>query len=65
MAKTKVYIIESEKGWGSKVDEVKEFDSPEEAEDFVTKYNAEYNPPRQNGQVPDWYMIASLAPTVY
>lgn len=55
--KTKVYIIESERGWGSKVDEVKEFDTPEEAAKFVKKYNDEYRP---SGPTPDWYMIAKL-----
>jgi hypothetical protein len=38
--KIKVNIIESEAGWGRKVDETKEFDTLEEAEKFVEKYNA-------------------------
>jgi hypothetical protein len=56
MKKTKVAIIESERGWGSKIDEVKEFDTPEEAKDFVTKFNAGNDKP----EVPDWYMRAEI-----
>lgn len=55
---TVVYIIESESGWGQKVDEVKEFGTAEEAETFVREYNAKYNPP---GPAPDWYMFAKIA----
>ena len=52
-----VDIIESERGWGSKVDETKYFDSIAEAEAFQKKYNADL-PERVNGQAPDWYMQA-------
>lgn len=58
IALPKVYrvdIIESERGWGSKIDETKYFDNEQEARDFVKSYNDKYNPP---GSVPDWYMIA-------
>jgi hypothetical protein len=58
--KTRVYIIESEAGWGSKVDEVKEFDTREEAEKFTKEYNDKYNPP---GPTPSWYMIARIEGT--
>ena len=51
----KVVIIESERGWGQKIDEVKYFDNETEARQFVTNYNNEYNPP---GPAPDWYMMA-------
>ena len=51
----KVFIIESEAGWGQKVDEVKRFDTKQEALKFVEDYNAKYNPP---GPTPSWYMIA-------
>jgi hypothetical protein len=47
-------IIESERGWGRKIDEVKEFDTEKERDDFVKKFNSK-NPP---GPAPDWYMIA-------
>jgi len=53
----KVLIIESERGWGSKVDEVREFDTPEEAQAFITEFNKENN----LELVPDWYMYAKLA----
>ena len=51
----KVFIIESEAGWGRKVDEVKRFDTKQEALKFVEDYNTKYNPP---GPTPSWYMIA-------
>jgi len=54
---TKVVIIESERGWGQKVDEVKEFPTLQDAEAFVKQYNDQHNPP---GPVPDWYMVAML-----
>lgn len=55
--KTKVFMIESERGWGSKIDEVKEFDTREEAEKFAHEYNTKHNPP---GPVPDWYIVAEV-----
>lgn len=53
----KVFIIESELGWGQKVDEVLEFPTKEEAEKFCKIYNDKYNPP---GPAPNWYMYARL-----
>ena len=50
----RVDIIESERGWGSKVDEVKYFDTEESAKAFCTEYNKD-NP---TDHVPDWYMVA-------
>lgn len=55
----KVAIIESERGWGSKVDEVKSFDTLEEAKTF----QKEFNRPNEEDyaktkRVPDWYMQA-------
>lgn len=50
----RVDIIESERGWGQKVDEIKYFDNEPEAKKFVEDYNADNNLP----QVPDWYMYA-------
>ena len=55
--KIKVYIIESERGWGQKVDETRYFDTREEAEAFYKKYNANNNA----AVVPDWYMYARIA----
>lgn len=50
----KVVIIESERGWGQKVDEVKYFDNEEEANQFVRKFNSQ----NTAGHAPDWYMYA-------
>lgn len=46
---TRVYIIESERGWGQKVEEAKEFPTREEAEQFCREY-----------KTPDWYVFARL-----
>ncbi len=50
----RVHIIESERGWGQKLDETKYFDSEQSAKDFVTQYNAKNDAP----VTPDWYMYA-------
>ena len=55
--RTKVIIIESERGWGAKVDEEIEFDTLEEARKYAKDYNDKWNPP---GPVPDWYMYAKV-----
>ena len=49
-----VDIIESERGWGSKVDETKYFTDKQSATEFVVKYNAK----NDQTYVPDWYMYA-------
>jgi hypothetical protein len=54
--KTKVAIIESERGWGQRVDEIREFDSRADAEKFVETFNARNNLP----QAPDWYEYAEI-----
>jgi hypothetical protein len=51
----RVDIIESERGWGQKIDETKYFDNELEAKAFVQRYNDTYNTARE---VPDWYMRA-------
>lgn len=51
----RVDIIESEAGWGSKIDESIYFDNEPEARAYVKEYNQKHNPP---GPAPDWYMIA-------
>lgn len=53
---TRVLIIESERGWGQKIDEIKEFTTLEEAEAFVKQYNSHNDQPT----VPDWYMYAKI-----
>lgn len=57
MAKVKVEIIESERGWGQKLDHVKYFSTKEKADKFCKDYN------KQNDKdvVPDWYMYARIA----
>lgn len=55
---TRVLIIESERDWGSKVDEIKEFDTKEEAIKFVKDYNQKHNPVKD--MTPNWYMYAKL-----
>lgn len=51
----RVDIIESEAGWGQKIDESIYFDNESEARAYVEEYNKKYNPP---GPTPAWYMIA-------
>ena len=51
----RVDIIESERGWGQKIDETKYFDNEAEAREWARAYNAKYNTATQ---VPDWYMRA-------
>lgn len=53
-----VQIIESERGWGSRVDEEIHFDSEREAKEWVRAYNIKYN---SSNDVPDWYMVAAYA----
>lgn len=55
----KVVIIESESGWGRKVDEIKEFPTFEAA----LKFQKDFNRPNEEDyaktkHVPDWYMQA-------
>lgn len=53
--KWKVDIIESEAGWGQKVDSTEIFQSFDEAMKYVEEFNSQNNLPH----VPDWYMYAS------
>ena len=50
-----VDIIESERGWGRKLDSVETFATLEEAE----KFQEEFNSQNTCDHVPDWYMVAS------
>lgn len=54
----KVFIIESEVGWGRKIDEVKEFPDQESAEKFCKDYNTKHNP--VSNTTPEWYMYAEV-----
>lgn len=51
----RVEIIESEYGWGQHVEEIKYFDTLEEAKD----YQIEFNAMNDETEVPDWYMYAT------
>ena len=54
-----VEIVESERGWGSKVEEQIYFDNETEARLYAKVYNDKYNPPLPAGApVPEWYMMA-------
>ena len=50
----RVDIIESERGWGSKIDETIYFDNEEEA----IKYCKDFNSENTEAVAPDWYMRA-------
>lgn len=50
----KAALMEFERGWGSRVDEIREFDTEKERDDFVESFNAQ----NTSAIVPDWYMIA-------
>lgn len=56
--KTKVYMIESEFGWGQRIDEILEFDTQEEALQYCKDYNNKHNPPKD--ETLDWYMYAEI-----
>lgn len=51
----RVTVIESERGWGQKVDEYRRFPSEAEARAWAADFN-KGNPP---GPAPDWYMQAN------
>ena len=51
-----VQIEECERGWGCRVDEIKEFSTYEKALKFSDNYNRKYN---SAISVPDWYMMSS------
>ena len=58
----RVNIIESEAGWGQKVDEIIYFDSEPEAKQYALDYNARYNTTKK---VPSWYMRADYCGLVH
>ena len=53
----KVGIIESERGWGQKVKEVKFFDNQKEAATFAHEFNSANI--EDIWHVPDWYIYAT------
>ncbi len=52
----RVDIIESERGWGQKIDDTLYFDEEKDAKEFVKLYNQDNDKP----EVPDWYMYAKI-----
>ena len=50
----KVFVIESESGWGSKVDGTLYFDTKENAMLYVKEFNSH----NTSTTVPSWYMYA-------
>lgn len=55
MRKWKVDIIESERGWGQRLESTEEFDTLEEAKTFQENFNSQ----NTEKTVPDWYMFAT------
>jgi hypothetical protein len=50
-------LIESERGWGQTIQDQEEFDSEEDRDSFITKYNSK----NTEDDAPDWYMYARPA----
>lgn len=53
--KYKADIWEYERGWGSRLEETKVFDTEEERDLFIKNFNAR----NTEASAPDWYMVAS------
>ena len=53
--KYRIRYTEYERGWGSRPDGFKDFDTLVEAEKFARNFNAQNTEPT----APDWYMVAS------
>lgn len=58
--KRQVFLIESERGWGSKVDEILYFDNDQLAKDYIKEFNSK----NTANSAPDWYMRAELGSIV-
>jgi hypothetical protein len=50
----RVTIIESDRFMGQKIDGYRRFETKEEAQNWVTKYNSQ----NDSDTVPEWYMYA-------
>lgn len=51
----KVVLMEYERGWGSRVDDILYFRSKEDAEAYTKDFNSE----NTASSAPDWYMVAT------
>lgn len=56
----RVDLLEFERGWGSRVDEVLYFDNEAEARKYANDFNAR----NTATVVPDWYMVAEYRGSV-
>ena len=54
--KVKVELIESEAGWGQRVDEVLEFNSKKAAQEYCDEFNSK----NDKLATPEWYMYARI-----
>jgi hypothetical protein len=54
MIAIKVPVIESEAGWGSRIDDYMVCLSVEDADNFIKEFNSKNN----KADTPDWYMYA-------
>lgn len=54
----KVTVIESESGWGQRIDDHMVCLSIEDAKNFIQEFNSENDLPN----IPDWYMYAEDTP---
>lgn len=50
----RVTVIESERGWGSKIDEYRRFETKEEGQAWASEFNSQ----NTLDYVPEWYMYA-------
>lgn len=50
----KAIILECERGFGQKIDEIKLFDNKLERDNFIKSFNSH----NTLSKVPDWYMVA-------
>lgn len=50
-----VHLMEYERGWGSRVDEVLYFDTWEEAHSYIKEFNSK----NTEAEAPNWYMVAN------
>jgi hypothetical protein len=54
----KVFIIESELGWGQKIEQTLNFPTRAKANAYARKYNRTHCPPME--VTPEWYMYARV-----
>lgn len=56
-----VAIVESERGWGQRIDEIKKFKTQKGAKNFIKRFNQNnIDDYTKTGVIPDWYMQAEI-----